>query len=61
MNLCDERHEPKYRVTYKAAHGHNYAHTVSTYNPEWLVCKTCMQNKRHFYSDDQVKSVEVLV
>ena len=61
MNICDERHEPKYHVTYKTPHGHNYAHTSNTYNSEWLVCETCMQNKRHFYSDDQVETVEVLI
>jgi hypothetical protein len=53
MNRCEDRHEPKYKITYKPAKGTNYC-------PEWLVCEQCY-DKRHFGSDDIVQSVETLV
>jgi len=61
MNVCDIRHQPKYQITYKAARGRNYTQTTAgSYNPVWLVCESCMENKRHFGSDDQVESVEMM-
>ena len=53
MNLCEDRHEPKYKVTYKPAKGnHN--------SPVWLVCENCLENKLHFGSEDIVESVSIL-
>ncbi len=52
MNRCEDRHEPKYKITYKPAKGQNYC-------PEWLVCEHCY-DKRHFGSDDITQSVETL-
>jgi len=53
MNLCEDRHEPKYQVTYKPAPGQNYT-------PVWLVCESCLENKRHFGSDELVLSIAIL-
>jgi len=53
MNRCENRHEPKYKITYKPAKGQNYC-------PEWLVCEQCY-DQRHFGSDDIVQSMETLV
>ena len=53
MNICDDRHEPKYQIIYKSAKGRNYA-------PVWLVCENCLENQEHFGSDDQIESVEIL-
>lgn len=50
MNLCEDRHEPKFKVTYKPAKGHSY-------RPVWLVCPSCLENKRHFGSEDMVESI----
>jgi len=49
MNICEDRHEPKYQVTYKPAKGNQYSHV-------WLVCEHCYE-KRPFGSDDYVESV----
>ena len=53
MDVCDDRHAPKYQVKYRSAKGSNY-------NPVWLVCESCMENKLHFYDKKQIKSIEVL-
>ena len=52
MNQCEDRHESKYRITYKPAKGQAYC-------PQWLVCEQCY-DKRHFGSDDLIQSVEIL-
>ena len=49
MNQCEDRHEIKYKITYKPAKGQNYC-------PEWLVCEQCY-DKRHFGSDDLIQSI----
>ena len=54
MNVCEDRHEPKYQITYKSAKG-------GEYTPVWLVCESCMENKRHFGSDEEIESVRILV
>ena len=53
MNVCDERHEPKYEVAYKPAKEGEYV-------PVWLVCESCMENKRHFGSEELVESIKIL-
>ena len=53
MNVCVEDHIPKFQITYKAAKD-------SHYNPVWLVCDFCMQDKKCFGSDDEVVKVELL-
>ena len=61
MNVCDPRHEPRYQITYRGARGSNYTIARATnYNPVWLVCESCMENKKHFGSEEQVISTEVL-
>ena len=50
MNLCEDRHTPDFKVTYKPAKGCNY-------RPEWLVCGNCLENKRHFGSEEMIESV----
>ncbi len=54
MEVCDVRHESKYQIIYHSAKGSNY-------NPVWLVCDSCMENKRCFSDKTQIKSIEVLV
>ena len=61
MNVCDVRHEPRYQITYRGARGSKYKQKPnSDYSPVWLVCESCMENKKHFGSEDQVISTEVL-
>ena len=54
MNVCEDKHEPKYQITYKSAKG-------GTYIPVWLVCESCMENKTYFGSEDEIESVRILV
>ncbi len=54
MNVCEDRHEPKYQITYKPAKGR-------VYTPEWLVCESCMENKTHFGSEEEIHTVRILV
>lgn len=51
MNICDDRHEQQYKVIYKPAKG-------GIHTPVWLVCESCLENKRHFGSDDVIDSIE---
>jgi len=53
MNVCEERHDPKYQITYRPAKG-------GTYIPVWLVCQSCMDNKKHFGSEEQIQTVSIL-
>lgn len=50
MNICEERHSPQYKIIYKGAKGcrHNHA---------WLVCQSCMENKKCFGDHEQILSV----
>lgn len=44
MNICEDRHEPKYQITYGGAKGSNS-------NPHvWLVCESCFNTKDCFNS-----------
>ena len=52
MNTCEDRHEPKYKITYKPAKGNQYA-------PTWLVCQQCYE-QIPFGSDDYVESIITL-
>ncbi len=64
MNFCEERHEPKYQITYKSStskyHSTFESATDEKYNPVWLVCESCMKDKECFGSNDEIKIVEVL-
>ena len=51
MNICNDRHTPIYKITYKGFRG-------SRHNPEWLVCKTCMKNKLCFGNNDEILKIE---
>jgi len=53
MNICDERHEPKYHIIYKSA-------TCGGYHPEWLVCESCMANRNCFGSDQEIETMRIL-
>jgi hypothetical protein len=53
MNRCEDRHEVKYKITYKPAKGHDYCPVW------WLVCEQCYE-KSPFGSDDYHPSVEIL-
>jgi len=53
MNFCEERHEPKYHITYKPAKGGQQA-------PAWSVCESCLLNKECFGDKDQIQSMEIL-
>lgn len=50
MNICKEQHSPKYKVIYKGAKG-------SGYNPTWMVCPNCLENKTCFGDKEQILSV----
>ena len=52
MNQCEDRHEVKYKITYKPVKGQNYC-------PEWLVCEHCYE-KRPFSSDEYIQSIQIL-
>ena len=52
MNQCEDRHQIKYKITYKPAKGNVHC-------PVWLVCEQCYE-KRHFGSDEITQSVETL-
>ncbi len=52
MDVCNDRHEPVYRIVYKGAKG-------SDYNPEWLVCEACHE-KKIFGTKDEIISIERL-
>ncbi len=54
MNICEERHAPKYNVIYKVVKG-------SSYNPEWLVCSACLSGKNCFGDKDQILSIMPLL
>ncbi len=51
MNLCEDRHDKKYLITYKPAKG-------GTYTPKWMVCENCVENKRCFGSEELILSIE---
>ena len=53
MNFCEERHEPKYQVTYKPAKGSPIA-------PVWMVCESCMANVQCFGNQDEIQTREIL-
>ena len=53
MNFCEDRHEPKYQITYKPAKGCQQA-------TGWLVCESCLSNKSCFGDKDQIQSMEIL-
>jgi len=53
MNICEERHEPKYHITYKPA-------KCSEYHPEWLVCESCLISRNCFGSDQEIETVRIL-
>ena len=52
MNICEERHAPKYKIIYKGVRG-------SCYNPTWLVCPNCLENETCFSDKDQILSVMI--
>jgi hypothetical protein len=52
MNICEDRHEPKYEVKYKPAKGNQHS-------PVWLVCELCLETGP-FGSDDYVESITKL-
>ena len=54
MNICEERHEPKYKVTYKPARG-------GKHTPEWLVCEACVNGKNYFGDMELIESIEIII
>lgn len=52
MNLCKEQHVPKYKVKYKT--------TSNKYNPIWLVCPDCLENKPCFGDKTSILSVVMI-
>jgi len=53
MNICDERHVPKYKILYHGAKNSNYS-------PEWLVCEICLHSKKCFGDKEQIISMMIL-
>jgi len=61
MNICVEEHVPKYKVTYKPSNsGERKPGNNEKYIPVWLVCESCMDNKKCFGSEDEIVYVEQL-
>ncbi len=64
MNICEDRHEPKYQITYRSAKPKFYTPlesvTLRRYNPVWLVCEACMENKECFGTHDDIEIMEML-
>jgi hypothetical protein len=52
MNICEDRHTPKYVVRYKGARGSNYI-------PTWQVCEMCF-NKECFGNKEDILETLVL-
>ena len=50
-NQCDERHEPKFKVTYKPTKGQVDEVT-------WLVCSKCIEGKNFFGDKNLILSIE---
>ncbi len=65
MNICEDRHEPKYQVTYKSAQPKYYNPFESVASrsnaPVWLVCESCMENKECFGTHDDIETMEILI
>jgi len=53
MNVCEDKHEPKYQITYKPGKG-------GVNSPVWLVCESCMENKTYFGSEEEIENVRLL-
>ena len=53
MNLCEDRHIPKYFVTYKPAKGGKYI-------PKWYVCESCMENRTCFGEKTDIESIQIV-
>jgi len=63
MNICEDRHEPKYQVTYKSTkpkYTPLESVTSRRYTPVWLVCEACMENKECFGSQAGIETMEIL-
>ncbi len=64
MNICEDRHEPKYQITYKSSTPKYQAvldsATSEKYTPVWLVCEDCMENKECFGTQDDIEIMEIL-
>ena len=50
MDICNETHNPTYKITYKGAKN-------SGYKPEWLVCEACHE-KRYFGTLEDIITLE---
>lgn len=50
MNICEERHSPKYKIVYRGVPG-------SRYNPTWLVCPICLEQKKCFGNEEEILMV----
>lgn len=53
MNVCSENHHHIYKIIYRGTRG-------SRYNPEWLVCQMCIDNKAEFANNDEIISIKTL-
>ena len=47
MNICDERHFPKYKIVYKGA-------KKSNHTPNWYVCSNCLESKHYFFDENEI-------
>jgi len=50
-NQCDERHEPKFKITYKPTPG-------QVTRAIWLVCSNCFKSKSFFGDKNLILSIE---
>lgn len=52
MNICEDRHEPKYQITYNGNNQTNKNTRV------WLVCESCFNTKDCFNTGVLVKKIQ---
>ncbi|MHA7646912.1 hypothetical protein [Nitrosopumilus sp. S4] len=53
MNICEDRHIPKYLVTYKPAMN-------GQHNPKWLVCEGCLATRKCFGDESDIEAMEII-
>jgi hypothetical protein len=53
MNVCHDKHTPLFQITYRGSR-------QSGYNPEWLVCKECLESKPGFADKYEIMSIVLL-
>jgi len=51
MNICHDRHDPMYKITYKS----------NLIDNEWFVCEKCFGKQEFFGAADEIESITSLI